>query len=201
MNKKKLAIELSKLAKLNKLNVNLEQYQTESEFAADLLWLAYQEGDVKGKVVADFGCGNGILGIGALLLGAKLVYFLDSDEDALDICKSNINNLGFKNFEIINSDISNFNIKVDTVVMNPPFGVQKRKADKIFLEVAMKYSDNVYSIHKIESKNFINILAKENNFGVLNVIEREFLLKKSYKFHSRKNYSFKVGIWILKRNV
>lgn len=53
MNKKKLAIELSKLAKLNKLNVNLEQYQTESEFAADLLWLAYQEGDVKGKVVAD----------------------------------------------------------------------------------------------------------------------------------------------------
>lgn len=199
MNKKKLAIELSKLKKLDKLNVNLEQYQTEGDFASELLLLASINSDINGKVVADFGCGNGILGIGALLLGAKFVYFLDSDKNALDICKENLSNFSDNKYKLSLGDISNFNNKINTVIMNPPFGVQKRKADKVFLETAMQYAARIYSIHKIEAKNFINALCKDNGFKILDVLEREFTIKKSYKFHTKSKYGFRVGIWVLGR--
>ena len=200
MNKKNLAIKLSKLTHLTNLKINLEQYQTESELAAFLLWRAYQDSCIKNKVVADFGCGNGIFGIGALLLGAKFVYFLDSDEDALNTCKNNL--LKFysgDNYSFILGDVSIFKKNIDTVIMNPPFGVQKRKADKRFLESAMKNSDVIYSIHKIQSKKFIEALCSENNFSVVDIVEIPFVIKKTYKFHTRARYSFISGIWILKR--
>ncbi|MBS3152792.1 methyltransferase [Candidatus Woesearchaeota archaeon] len=202
MNKKKLAIELSRLQHLIKFNVNLEQYESDSNIASELLWLAYQSGDINGKVVADFGCGNGILGIGALLLGAKFVYFLDSDKNALEVCKVNLLNFySGENYELVLGDVSLFSKKVNTVIMNPPFGVQKRKADKSFLEVAMKYTDNIYSIHKIESKNFIEKLCEERDFAVQNIVERDFAIGKIYRFHKKEKHKFKVGIWTIKRNV
>ena len=67
----RLAIELSKLKSFEKFNISLEQYQTPSDIAAKFLWWAYMQGDISHKVIADFGCGNGILGIGCLLLNAK----------------------------------------------------------------------------------------------------------------------------------
>ena len=39
--------------------------------------------DVAGKTVVDYGCGSGILGIAALLLGAKSVIAVDNDPQAL----------------------------------------------------------------------------------------------------------------------
>jgi len=201
MNKKKLGMELSKLKHLIKLNVKLEQYETDGELASGLIWMAFQNGDIKDKVVADFGCGSGILGIGALILGAGFVYFLDLDKNALEVCKENLVNFTKDRYKVICSDVSDFCYKVDTVVMNPPFGVQNRKADKVFLETAMKISDGIYSIHKIESKRFIEKLCSENKFNVLGIIEREFILKRSYSFHTKDKHYFKVGIWILKGNV
>ncbi len=198
MNKKQLAIELSKLKRLSKFNIKLEQYQIDSNLASDLLWTAYQNGDIKNKIIADLGCGNGIFGVGALLLGAKFAYFLDLDKNCLDICKENLKS--FKNYKLICSDISDFTARVDTVVMNPPFGVQNRKADKIFSEIAMKYSNKIYSIHKIESKEFIDKLCRENNFKVLNIIEKEFIIDRTYKFHTKDKYGLKVGIWRLSKN-
>ena len=195
MNKKKLAISLSKLKQVSDFNIALEQYVTPGDFAADFLSLV----DCSNKKVADLGCGNGVLGVGCLLLNAKFVYFLDKDLKSLEVCASNVKS--FKNCELINSDVSKFNHKVDVVVMNPPFGVQNRKADKKFLEVAMKYSDEIYSMHKIESKGFISKLCSENGFKVVNIIEKEFEIRKTYKFHTKKKHSFKVGIWVLKRNI
>ncbi|XID75800.1 50S ribosomal protein L11 methyltransferase [Alkanindiges sp. WGS2144] len=46
-----------------------------------LQWLDQQ--DLKDKVVIDYGCGSGILGIAALLLGAKQVYAVDLDPQAV----------------------------------------------------------------------------------------------------------------------
>ena len=89
MNKKELAIRLSKLKPLKKLDVSLEQYQTESELAAEILWLAYLNNDIKDKIAADLGCGNGIFGFGCLLLEANKVYFVDKDKEALSVAKEN----------------------------------------------------------------------------------------------------------------
>ena len=46
-----------------------------------LEWLASH--DLTGKTVIDYGCGSGILAVAAVLLGAKLVYALDIDTQAL----------------------------------------------------------------------------------------------------------------------
>lgn len=52
-----------------------------------LQWLG--KTDVKDKVVIDYGCGSGILGVAALLLGAKKVYSTDIDPQAVLATKQN----------------------------------------------------------------------------------------------------------------
>ena len=52
-----------------------------------LQWLG--KTDVKNKVVIDYGCGSGILGVAALLLGAKKVYATDIDPQAILATKQN----------------------------------------------------------------------------------------------------------------
>ena len=61
LSKSTLAVRLSKLKGFLQPKLASEQYATDSETAADLLWLAFMNGDVKDKVIADFGCGTGIL--------------------------------------------------------------------------------------------------------------------------------------------
>lgn len=45
--------------------------------------------ELSGKRVADVGCGSGILGIGALKLGAKSCHFVDVEKRAIAICRQN----------------------------------------------------------------------------------------------------------------
>ena len=50
-------------------------------------WLDKQ--DLNGKTIIDYGCGSGILGIAALLLGAKQVIAVDNDPQALLASRDN----------------------------------------------------------------------------------------------------------------
>ena len=50
-------------------------------------WLTNE--DLQDKVVIDYGCGSGILGIAALLLGARQVYAVDIDPQAVLATKQN----------------------------------------------------------------------------------------------------------------
>jgi ribosomal protein L11 methyltransferase len=52
-----------------------------------LRWLDQQ--DLRGKTVIDYGCGSGILGIAALLLGAEKVIAIDNDPQALLASRDN----------------------------------------------------------------------------------------------------------------
>lgn len=201
MNKKELAIQLSKLKQIEKPIAKLEQYQTESENAAEVLWFAFMNNDIQNKVVADLGCGNGILGIGALLLGAKEVYFVDVDNNSLLIAKHNINSLNLKNAVLIRSSVEDFDKKVDMVIQNPPFGVQKEHADKPFLEKAMQLAGTIYTFHKIESNDFINALIRDTNFKILKILKFQLPIKKTLPFHKEKAHLVDVGCWILKRNI
>jgi len=196
MNKKQIEIYLSKLSNIEDKNISLEQYQIEGDLAAEFLLFVYE--GINCKIVADLGCGNGILGIGALLLGAKKVYFIDIDNKSIYIAMKNCSKLD--NAEFFNIDINKFNTRVDTVVMNPPFGVQNRKADKNFLLKAFEITENIYSIHKIGSEKFIEKICQENNFKVVNIIKKKFLIKKSYKFHTKAKYYADVGFWKIKKN-
>jgi len=195
--KKQLEIRLSRLKPLKSLKINLEQYPTPPDIAAEVLWISYMNKEIKGKIVADLGCGNGIFGIGALLLGAQKVYFLDSEGNAIMTTKQNLSLLKLKNFILLREEVHVFTEKVDLIIENPPFGVQKLHADREFLLAAMHYAKKIYSFHKIESKNFITALAKDNNFKVQDILTFTFPLKKSQDFHTKEKYGVDVGCFIL----
>ena len=197
--KKQLEVRLSKLKQLSSPKASLEQYQTSSDIAAEVLWTAYMNNDIKNKVIADLGCGNGMFGIGALLVGAKKVFFIDSDSDAILTTKANLSDL--RNHIILHVEISNFNEKVDTVIQNPPFGVQNEHADRMFLLKAMEVSRKIYSFHKIESESFISSLAKDNNFRLETIMRFKFPLKKTQHFHTKNTHNVDVGCFILKRAI
>lgn len=58
--------------------------------------------DVSGKTVIDYGCGSGILGIAALLLGAKSAIGIDIDPQALVASRANTtrNNIAAERFPV-----------------------------------------------------------------------------------------------------
>ncbi len=69
-----------------------------------LTWL--EKSDLTDKTIIDFGCGSGILGLAALKLGAKHVYAVDIDEQALIATRNNAitNNISFENLTVLNPD-------------------------------------------------------------------------------------------------
>lgn len=183
ISKSSLAIELSKLKVFSSPKIAFEQYPTDSEVASDLLWNAYMNQDIKNKIIIDGGCGTGILGIGCLFLGAKKVYFVDVDKDALKICKENLNKYDYNNYEIIKENISSINIKADVFITNPPFGSQNKHADQVFLEKATLYRI-AYSFHMRESNDFVRRFIK--NSKITTIYKYAFPLKKTMKFHKKK---------------
>ena len=56
---------------------------------ASAIWLQANPHIVAGKIVADVGCGSGIVAIAAALAGAREVYACDIDEDALLATETN----------------------------------------------------------------------------------------------------------------
>ena len=141
---------MSRLEQFDNPKVLLEQYSTEPEVAAQVLWFAYMHGDINAKVVADLGCGPGIFGIGAALLGAKKVFFVDKDEHALTVTRRNINSIKHlltkAGLVVLNCDVARFEHHVDSVLQNPPFGTKIRHHDRLFLGKAFEVGNVVYSI-------------------------------------------------------
>ncbi len=88
-----LAIMLSQLETFRLPSIKAEQYSTDSESAAELLWFAHMHRNIEDKVIGDLGAGTGILGLGALMLGAKRVYFVENCRSALKTAHSNLEHL------------------------------------------------------------------------------------------------------------
>jgi putative methylase len=188
--KKALAVLLAGLEGFKGPKVSVEQYATDAEIAAEVLWNVFMKGDI-GKVSVDLGCGPGILGIGLLVLGAKKVYFVDFDRKVLDIAKKNLEKVESESYTLgeavfLCQDIANFNVQVDLVVMNPPFGIKVRHADKVFLKKAFEVGKVAYSFHKNESKNFVRAFSDDNGFKITNVLDFNFPLKATMSYHTRK---------------
>jgi putative methylase len=202
--KSSLAVSISGLKGFEKPKVRAEQYITEPEIAAEMLWLMHMRGELDGKTIADLGSGTGILSLGALLLGAKKAFLVEKDEDAMEIAKQNHNDLikqGFKLGEavFVLSGINDFSEKVDVVVENPPFGTKEKHADKEFLEKAFSLADAVYSFHKTSTESFVSAIAKDNGFEVSEKIGFSFPLKAVHEFHRRQIHRIEVTLFRLER--
>src|SRR3989344_6907429 len=132
--KKDLEVELSKLKGFTNPSWELEQYQTPAHIAAEWIWNMAMLSEVSGRTILDAACGQGILGIGLLLMGAKKVIFLDKDQEAMQICMENYKHIQ-EEYEVgeaifVINDITLFDETVDIVVQNPPFGTKSEHADK-----------------------------------------------------------------------
>lgn len=65
--------------------------------------------DMKGKKVLDMGCGTGVLGIAAALLGAEKIDAIDIDQSAVDNTKLNMKLNHVQNYCATKGDASNIN--------------------------------------------------------------------------------------------
>lgn len=205
LTKKSLAIKLSSLKSFENPKQSLEQYTTDSETTALVLWNAYNLGDIRGKTIADIGAGTGILGIGALLLGAKKIYFIEVDVEAVNILKDNLKTLGInksrinkykdkykdrsKNYNIIKEDVRHINLSnlgIDIVLQNPPFGFKKRHMDRFFLQKAFETADVVYSFHNKKTLEFIREYAQKKGFVTTHIFTPKIQLKQTMSYHKSR---------------
>ncbi|MFH1916499.1 MAG: METTL5 family protein [Nanoarchaeota archaeon] len=192
MSKSDLAVILSKLKGFPFPNVALEQYTTDADVAAEIVWDAYMNKDIEGKTLTDLGCGPGILGIGAMIMNAMNVCFVDKDEMAIKIAQSNLRMVeehlseGFEGAEFFTMDVTEFFTPVDTIIMNPPFGTRDAGADVLFLGRAMAIAKTVYSLHKSSTKAYIRDLIAKNGFTIFYEKEFKMPLKATMPQHVKK---------------
>ncbi|MEM1613570.1 MAG: methyltransferase, partial [Thermoplasmatales archaeon] len=153
---------------------------------------AAQEGNIAGKEVADLGCGNGIFAIGAAILGAARVYAIDKDQRMINLASSNAEMMDVK-IEFINSDVSDFNKPVDTMILNPPFGSHRRGLDIPFIESAIKLSKHFYIILDYNSGDFLSKFIKSR--GTVIWEEKSFIeIPRIYTFHRKEKTLIPVRI-------
>jgi putative methylase len=206
MSKQNLAVELSKFAVFDDAKQQLEQYSTDSETAASILWDARMQEWIQGKYIIDLGAGTGILGLGCLLLGAKKVIFVEKDKDSIEVLKKNIQTLQdefeidaeiiIQNKDIVDLSANSFEM-ADLVVQNPPFGTKEKNADALFLEKAMLLSNKVITMHKTVTKEFIQNLAKTNGFSEFRVLDFNYPLKMTLPQHKKAIEYIKVSCFFL----
>ncbi|MGV8129511.1 MAG: METTL5 family protein [Methanolinea sp.] len=179
-----------------------EQYLTPPDLAARLLFHAHARGDIEGKRVCDLGTGTGILAIAAVLLGAKEVTGVERDRNALPIAKENAKILGvsprFVEGDVCDPDLASRIGLCDTVVMNPPFGAQKRHADRPFIDTALLVAPVVYGIFNAGSRDFISSYL-QGRAEIVEVVGGTLSMKRSFSFHTRDLRDTPVEIVVLKR--
>jgi len=194
--KKELEITLESLESFHEPKVKLEQYVTPPSLAAEIAV------NVKlidsPTLVYDLGCGTGILAIAMAMLGSKAVGF-DIDVEALKTARRNAKKVGVY-VDFVASRVQDVSVKVKaTTVMNPPFGIQRRKADKPFLEKAMEISDVVYSVHSAGSEPFIGSLCNKKDFEITHIWRYTVPLKRTYSFHEKEFKHIAIEVYRLRR--
>jgi putative methylase len=180
-------------------NAYLEQYTTPSNVAAETLYLAaYVYDDVIDKTVVDLGCGTGRLAIGAALLGAKEVFGVDVDEVAVRAAQKNAEIMGVKEkTHWIVADIDVVKGSFDTVLQNPPFGVQRRRADRRFITKSLELSSTIYSFHKGGEGNreFIKRFIEEHGGKVTTIFPLKMEIPRMFNFHTKKKKITQVDLY------
>jgi len=197
--KRDLERVLSKIEAHPLPKVYLEQYTTPSSVVAETLYLAaYVFDDIMGKTVVDLGCGTGRLSIGAALLDAKEVFGVDLDKASVRLAQRNAKTLAVtENAHWIVADIDCIKGTFDTILQNPPFGVQRRGADRRFIIKSLELSSTIYSFHKSGHSNriFIKRFIEEHGGKITNIFPMTMEIPRIFKFHTKKKQSIQVDLY------
>jgi putative methylase len=215
-----LEIALAKIEPHPHPKAHLEQYTITPEVAAEILYIAaYTNNDVTDKTILDMGCGTGRLAIGGILLGAKEAVGIDIDKSAVKAARKCAEKLGAKEkTHWVAADIAALRGTFDTVLQNPPFGVQKRKADRRFLEKALEVGKHIYSLHKSSGEKlelvtnsskrksylasatpspFLERFTAEHGGKVTAVYRMLMVIPRIFEFHTKRKHKFFVDLYII----
>lgn len=201
MRVRRLAMLLSGLEKTQSQLVELEQYTTDGDLAARWLTDISTFGDLhEGCTVVDLGAGNGILGLGAMALGAARTVLIDADQSACYAAQSNAEKMGFSDsVEVIQATIGTDSIELyspDVVISNPPWGRQSPKADRPFLDAILSTRVSSHLMHSADASH-IEPLFEDNGWSVERYGEADFSLPAAYSHHSRQRGKTRAAFWRL----
>ena len=177
----------------------LEQYTIPSRVAAEILFMAtYVYNDIINKTVVDLGCGTGRLAIGAAFLEARETFGVDLDKVAVNVAQKNAERMNMKqNTHWIVADIDVIQGTFDTVLQNPPFGVQRRGADRKFIKKSLELGRKIYSLHKGGARNreFIKRFIERCGGKVTGVFPMKMDIPRMFEFHTKKKRSVHVDLY------
>jgi len=199
---------------------DLEQYTISADIAATMLYLAaYGNDDIVGKRVLELGCGTGRLALGAAFLGAEEVVGVDVDRAAVLTAVENSVKAGLEHrVQWVIGDIDAVAGTFDTVLQNPPFGVQNRGADRRFLQKALQVGRVVYSIHKsvhsdkrvvgrvkageqgplrVSPSPFLSRFIGDNGGRIRDVYALTMTIPHMFGFHTEKRHKFAVDLYVI----
>jgi len=201
MRVRNLAILLSRLAPHPCGFVELEQYTTEGDLAARWLADISAFGDLsEGCTVADLGAGNGVLGLGAVAMGARRAILVEADQVACGIAKSNAESMGFsESVEVFHTTIGSEPIELDSadiLISNPPWGRQTPSADRPFLEAILSTGVPAHLLHSAEATH-IQSLFENEGWSAERYGEADFALPASYSHHTRQRGRTRAAFWRL----
>ena len=219
---RKLDLEmlLAQIEPLPSPRPSLEQYTIPADVAATMLYIAaYTYNDIVDKTVLDLGCGTGRLALGAAFLGSKQVVGVDIDKTAIRMTFENSVKTKLKNkVQCIAADIDAVHGKFDTVLQNPPFGVQKRKADRKFLEKALKVGNIIYSLHKglhkdrslikglkatgsnltlVPPSSFLERFIEGHGGRIKAVYAVLMTIPHMFRFHTKRRHEFMADLYVI----
>ena len=174
-----------------------EQVGTPPELACELLYRALARGDLAGRRVADLGCGSGILAIGAARLGAQEVVAIDADPEAVAAARGNSERASVS-VRFLVGPVTTCTGAVDTVVMNPPFGAQRRHADRPFWETAYAIARRrIYAFALAASRTFIADSAVARGARVEAIEPVLWRYPRTFPHHRKRSVDLPVDLWVL----
>jgi putative methylase len=199
---------------------DLEQYTIPVNVAGKMLYIAaYMGSNIEGKSILDLGCGTGRLALGAAYLGAASVVGVDVDKVAIEVAARNSKRVGLKRkVSWVVAEVAAVYGRFDTVLQNPPFGVQRARADRRFLEKALEVGRVVYSLHKrpqagkdllerlrfcpsgfesVVPSRFLRRFVESRGRKILRVYAMLMSVPHMFDFHKERKHEFVVDLYVI----
>ncbi|MEB3807146.1 MAG: METTL5 family protein [Desulfurococcales archaeon] len=184
----------------------LEQYTTPGDIAARLAnWIALHE-DLEFNRIVDLGAGTCRLSIALALYGARYIIGVDADPRLAGYCRKAFSAIGSSSLQgyivsVIKRGSSLLRQRaVDLVVTNPPFGVQRRGMDTVFLEYAMSLGvERVYAILKTGNEQYHSRLAARHGYSHRVLYRERFPIPATMEHHRSRMRRVMVNVAVFEK--
>jgi putative methylase len=189
---------IERVPRPERARAELEQVATPAEAAADLLFAAVRLDGLEGRSVLDLGSGTGRLAIGAALLGATSVVGVEVDPRLVKVARAAAEAAQVR-VEFYASEVSAWQRPAELVVMNPPFGAQRRHADRVFWDRALDLAErSVHAFALVDSRTFIARRVVARGAQVLETQPVAWEFVRTFPHHTRQRVPLSVDRWAIR---